>query len=142
MTLAERVGQAASAWVPTFEAVPREWFVPDVVWRPNPAGRGWVSVERTIEPQRWAERVAADDLRGHPGRRRAPCPARWCRPGSDQFDVDVMAVMLEALSIDPDHRVLEIGTATGWNAALLAAMVGGHKRDHRGDRPRAGPARP
>lgn len=32
--------------------------------------------------------------------------------------------MLEQLSLQPGHRVLEVGTASGYNAALLAHLVG------------------
>ncbi|MGH2364003.1 MAG: protein-L-isoaspartate O-methyltransferase family protein [Chloroflexota bacterium] len=36
----------------------------------------------------------------------------------------IMAPMLEMLQIEPGMRVLEIGTATGYNAALLSHLVG------------------
>ncbi len=36
----------------------------------------------------------------------------------------IMAVMLDALDVRAGHRVLEIGTGTGYNAALLAEIVG------------------
>lgn len=36
----------------------------------------------------------------------------------------MMAIMLEQLELRPGHRVLEIGTGTGYNAALMAEMVG------------------
>jgi protein-L-isoaspartate(D-aspartate) O-methyltransferase len=35
-----------------------------------------------------------------------------------------MATMLEQLDVRPGHRVLEIGAGTGYNAALLACLVG------------------
>ena len=35
-----------------------------------------------------------------------------------------MAIMLEQLGLVPGHRVLEIGTGTGCNAALMACLVG------------------
>ncbi|PRX97895.1 protein-L-isoaspartate(D-aspartate) O-methyltransferase [Allonocardiopsis opalescens] len=37
---------------------------------------------------------------------------------------NIVATMLEQLDVDPGHRVLEIGAATGINAALLAELVG------------------
>lgn len=36
----------------------------------------------------------------------------------------MMAIMLEQLDLRPGHRVLEIGAGTGYNAALLARLVG------------------
>ena len=36
----------------------------------------------------------------------------------------IMAVMLEQLDLEPGHRVLEIGAGTGYNAALVANLVG------------------
>ncbi len=36
----------------------------------------------------------------------------------------IMAIMLEQLGLKPGHRVLEIGTGTGYNAALMAHIVG------------------
>jgi protein-L-isoaspartate(D-aspartate) O-methyltransferase len=37
---------------------------------------------------------------------------------------NVVATMLEQLDVQPEHRVLEIGAATGINAALLAELAG------------------
>jgi protein-L-isoaspartate(D-aspartate) O-methyltransferase len=36
----------------------------------------------------------------------------------------IMAIMLEQLELEPGHRVLEIGAGTGYNAALMAQIVG------------------
>ena len=36
----------------------------------------------------------------------------------------MVAIMLEQLDLRPGHRVLEIGAGTGWNAALMARIVG------------------
>ncbi len=35
----------------------------------------------------------------------------------------IVALMTEALEAEPDHRVLEIGTGSGWQAAVLAQLV-------------------
>jgi protein-L-isoaspartate(D-aspartate) O-methyltransferase len=46
------------------------------------------------------------------------------RPISSSSQPRVMAVMLEQLQVRGGQRVLEIGTGTGYNAALLAYLVG------------------
>ena len=43
---------------------------------------------------------------------------------SSSSEVNIMAPMLEALSIEPGQRILEIGVGTGFNAALLDRLVG------------------
>lgn len=45
-------------------------------------------------------------------------------PLSSSSQPSIMAAMLEALALEPGHRVLEVGTGTGYNAALLAELVG------------------
>jgi protein-L-isoaspartate(D-aspartate) O-methyltransferase len=45
-------------------------------------------------------------------------------PISSASQPTMVASMLEALDVRPGHRVLEIGTGTGYNAALLALLTG------------------
>jgi protein-L-isoaspartate(D-aspartate) O-methyltransferase len=45
-------------------------------------------------------------------------------PVSSSSEPQVMAAMLERLQLDEGMRVLEIGTGTGYNAALLKTIVG------------------
>jgi len=45
-------------------------------------------------------------------------------PVSASSQPSFMAVMLQQLALRPGHRVLEIGTGTGYNAALMAEIVG------------------
>lgn len=47
------------------------------------------------------------------------------QPISSSSEIAIMAAMLEDLDVRPGHRVLEIGTGTGYNAALLDRLVGG-----------------
>ena len=45
-------------------------------------------------------------------------------PVSSSSQPTIMALMLDQLGLAPGHRVLEIGAGTGYNAALLAELVG------------------
>lgn len=46
------------------------------------------------------------------------------RPISSSSQPAIMARMLDQLDVQPGHRALEIGTGTGYNAALLGQLVG------------------
>jgi protein-L-isoaspartate(D-aspartate) O-methyltransferase len=46
------------------------------------------------------------------------------RPVSSSSQPAIMAIMLEQLQLQPGHRVLEIGTGTGYNAGLMQHLVG------------------
>jgi protein-L-isoaspartate(D-aspartate) O-methyltransferase len=46
------------------------------------------------------------------------------RPSSSSSQPSIMATMLEQLSLQSGQHVLEIGAGTGYNAALIAHMVG------------------
>jgi protein-L-isoaspartate(D-aspartate) O-methyltransferase len=46
------------------------------------------------------------------------------RPSSSSSQPSLMADMLEQLRLRPGHRVLEVGTGTGYNAALIATITG------------------
>src|SRR3989442_13842516 len=43
---------------------------------------------------------------------------------SSSSQPEIMATMLEQLGLAPGHRVLEVGAGTGYNAALMAHLVG------------------
>jgi len=43
---------------------------------------------------------------------------------SSSSQPSIMAIMLEQLCVEPGHQVREIGAGTGYNAALLAFLVG------------------
>jgi protein-L-isoaspartate(D-aspartate) O-methyltransferase len=49
-------------------------------------------------------------------------------PVSSSSQPAIMAIMLQQLGLQPGHRVLEIGAGTGYNAALMAHLVGRHGR--------------
>ena len=55
-----------------------------------------------------------------------PVFVRWDAeiPTSSSSQPTMMAIMVEQLDVEPGSRVLEIGAGTGYNAAILAHMVG------------------
>ena len=53
---------------------------------------------------------------------RTPSGGTTCLASSSQ--PSLMAMMLEALEIESTHEILEIGTGSGYNAALLAEITG------------------
>lgn len=119
-----RQGAIRSPWVrEAIETVPREVFVPRYYsWVNNQSAL----VDGTDPRQRedWMSGVYADRaLTVH--LTSAPDIADTAgAPTSSSSMPTVMAEMLEALDLQPDHRVLEIGTGTGYNAALLCHRVG------------------
>lgn len=115
-------GELTAAWRASFLAVPRHRFIPDTIW--CPADRGLTPLRRDEDPQEWLDRVydreavviQVDD--GNPENDRGRhITSSASHPG-------VVAVMLAALDAAPGMSVLEIGTGSGYNAALLAARLG------------------
>lgn len=112
--------QAFLPWRSAFLAVPRHALIPDTVWVKN--GAGLVPLHRTDDPQRWLDLTYADDSvitqvdDGHPAGPGLIGEA----PSSSASCPSIVAVMLAALDAQEGQRVLEIGTGTGYNAALLA----------------------
>lgn len=114
-------------WLRTaFEAVPREDFVPDLVWWPRQTEDGlYPLLDRAQRPRQWLEavyrplaalitQIADGAVRPEKGPTNngdftssISCPA-------------VVVQMLRHLALEPGERVLEIGTGTGYNTALLA----------------------
>ncbi|GGS74000.1 methyltransferase domain-containing protein [Streptomyces cinerochromogenes] len=115
-------------WAQAFANVPRHLFVPSwfeqetddrgiTVWRERhaddeedlEAAYRDVTLVTALDPET-AERVAPDAWTGI--------------PTSSSTQPSLMAGMLEDLGVSDGHRVLEIGTGTGYNAALLCARLG------------------
>ncbi|GCD99130.1 methyltransferase domain-containing protein [Embleya hyalina] len=104
-------------WVrDAFDALPRHAFAPDRLWDWD--GNAYVPVDRSASPGRWAELVYAgpDDA--------AVTEITDGLPSSSLSAPAVVATMLDSLDVHPGHHVLELGTGTGWNAALIAHRVG------------------
>jgi len=122
-------GALADDWHATFLAVPRHLFVPDLAWRSSADGRTLWPVHRLGQPEAWLEMVYRDEAvvtQFNDG-------TALTSPVDVVANVDytsstsmptVVAEMLSALRTEPGMNVLEIGTGTGWNTALLAHRLG------------------
>jgi methyltransferase of ATP-grasp peptide maturase system len=117
-------GKLTPPWRDAFAKVARHQFIPDTVWEDSSGEL--VPLRRADDPDRWWDAAYAptavitqvDD--GHPaepGQR-----GRYITSSASQ--PDVVALMLAVLEAQPGMRVLEIGTGTGYNAALLAHRLG------------------
>ncbi|RCV57768.1 methyltransferase domain-containing protein [Marinitenerispora sediminis] len=105
-----------------FRAVPRERFVPLTGARTD----NGAPLDATTDHAGWLAAVYSDEPiitqtdDGDPAVRRGMSSSSCSAPG-------VVARMLEAadlIDLPPSGTVLEIGTGTGWNAALLSEILG------------------
>jgi methyltransferase of ATP-grasp peptide maturase system len=117
-------GELTPAWSDAFAAVPRHRFIPETTWIKD--GAGLVPLRRAEDPGEWMHRAYGpaavitqvdDGYPAGPGQRRRYVTSSASQP-------NVVALMLDALDAQPGMRVLEIGTGTGYNAALLAHRLG------------------
>jgi protein-L-isoaspartate O-methyltransferase len=118
-------GALVAAWRGAFDAVDRARFLPDLMWPHDRATGSARPVVRAEDPVAWYAAADAD----------VPIVTQWDdgthvgrEPGevftSSSSMPSVVFGMLADLDVEPGHRVLEIGTGTGWNAALLAHRAG------------------
>ncbi len=101
-------------WHAAVAAVPRHLLVPRAYRQDNTGG--WVEFDTggTLD-QVYAPATLVTALETVGGNR---------LPISSSTKPDLMVRMLEILDVHDGHRVLEIGTGTGYNAALLAHRLG------------------
>lgn len=125
----EARGHLGTEWRDAFMTVPRHAFVPDTIWWHDLELEGrydLVPLCRTVDPERWMELAYANDFvvtQVNDGRPAGP-DGRGDDVTSSASMPTIMAIMLRHLEARPGHAVLEIGTGTGYNAALLAHRLG------------------
>ncbi|WP_405656953.1 protein-L-isoaspartate O-methyltransferase [Streptomyces sp. RK9] len=109
-----------SAWIrQTIEALPRHDFAPERLWSWD--GNRYVPVDRGRDPERWAGEVYA-------GPDTAAVTQITAGLATSSLSCQAVVVdMLDSLLLEPGHRVLELGTGCGWNAALLDWRAGPHR---------------
>lgn len=127
-TLTESGHLTSDAWHEAFGAIPREAFIPAFFRTVN---GGWQAAPAELEPsadrlaliyqdESWVTevdgRVWADET--------SPGEHVEGEPTSSSTMPSLMAAMIERLDICEGHRVLEVGTGTGYNTAILCHRLG------------------
>lgn len=104
------------AWISAFEQVPRHLFVP-TCWHRTAAGLEYLDSTNPEQRDHWLAVCYSD----------VPLVTQVDSSGtatSASSQPSVMAIMLEALNVTTGTTVLEVGTGTGYNAALLCHRLG------------------
>ncbi|MFF1483936.1 ATP-grasp peptide maturase system methyltransferase [Streptomyces sp. NPDC058319] len=121
-------GVLTSPWLrEAVEAVPRERFLhPGVfldegrTWRPvtalGTAAEEWLKIAYSVD-------TLTTQLDGHLTADQVDEPVAGV-PTSSSTDPTTVVSMIEALDLTAEHRVLEIGTGTGYSTALLCHCLG------------------
>lgn len=115
-----------------FLATPREHFTPDRVVVIEPDDRGlyrYRALDRSEQPEEWLRQVYTHDRALVTQLDDGATPledrsSQGVEPTSSISCPAVVVNMLRAARPEPGQRVLEIGTGTGYNTALLAHRVG------------------
>lgn len=126
-TLADEGAITSPEWREAFGTVPRHLFTPRFFLHADEGGYRavdfgdpeWLASvysDRTLVTQ-----LDGDDAAWHRIREAGPTSGR---PSSSSTQPRLMAWMLRALDVRPGMRVLEIGTGTGYNTALVAHLLG------------------
>lgn len=121
-------GVLTSPWLDAaIEAVPRELFLhsgvfldEDAAWRPvTAAGTGaaeWLKIAYSYD-------TLTTQLDGHLTADQTSGPVHGVPTSSSTMPATVVG-MIESLDLEAHHRVLEIGTGTGYSAALMCHYLG------------------
>jgi protein-L-isoaspartate(D-aspartate) O-methyltransferase len=115
----DSAGNLPAEFGPLLHAVAREWFIPDRIWVDREP------IDRASRPHKWLRAVYSNSsivTQFDDGRTRWPDVGEI--PSCSASMPSTVAGMLDHLEAREGHSVLEIGTGTGFNAALLAKIVG------------------
>ncbi|MFE2845082.1 methyltransferase domain-containing protein [Streptomyces scopuliridis] len=112
-------GSLPPGWADVVVGVPRELFLPEVIEVQDQL------VSRSDSPERWLAAVYDDlALTTQVNDGRDVPDGAYRLPTSSSSMPSVMLEMLGLLDVEDGHRVLELGSGTGYNAAWLAYRLG------------------
>ncbi|CAM5623136.1 Protein-L-isoaspartate O-methyltransferase [Streptomyces alboniger] len=125
----EIMGAFRSPWLrPAFDAVEREAFAPDAFWGYDTDDRGrHVVIDRATDEDAWCRAVwnthrsLITQMNDGVTAEKGPLKGDFT---SSISALDIVFEKLGHLAIAPGHRVLHIGTASGYDSALLSECVG------------------
>ncbi|MEU2059487.1 methyltransferase domain-containing protein [Streptomyces sp. NPDC013455] len=118
-------GVLSSDWAPTFAAVDRAAFLPELMWPYDMERRAAVAVDRREDPEGWYAAVDSDVpivTQWDDGAHRGPGPGRLSTSSSSM--PSVVYALLRDLDVAEGMRVLDVGTGTGETAGVLAHRLG------------------
>lgn len=127
-------------WREALCSVPRHLFVPHQTWAiPDDPGQAGFRIDAIADPLTWLNAVysdcsiviQSDDGAGDPASGQGRFSSSVSAPGA-------VIQFLELLDPRPRSRILEIGTGSGWTAALLCHAAGDQLVDYSRDRLRGG----
>ncbi|MFF5018987.1 methyltransferase domain-containing protein [Streptomyces sp. NPDC001165] len=118
-------GALSSDWAPSFAAIDRAAFLPDLMWPYDIPTRASVTVDKQTDPDAW---YAATDSN-------IPIVTQWddgahLGPGPGTLSTSSSSMpstvysLLQDLGVEASMRVLDVGTGTGETAALLSHRLG------------------
>lgn len=119
---------ASREWRQAFHETPRECFIPDAAWADPLGSEHGYWIDRGADPNTWCAAVYSDTTiltQVDDGASVLSAEsATGGTPSSSSTAPSIVAAFLDLLAPHPGNRVLEIGTGTGWTAALLSARLG------------------
>ncbi|MGM9466435.1 methyltransferase domain-containing protein [Streptomyces murinus] len=120
-------GVLSSDWAPTFAAVDRAAFLPDLMWPYDMTTGASATVDRRDDPDGWY--AAADSnvpvvIQWDDGAHRGTEPGRLSTSSSSM--PSVVYGLLQDLTVEDGMRVLDVGTGTGETAGALTHRLGRH----------------
>ncbi|MER7668604.1 methyltransferase domain-containing protein [Kitasatospora sp. NPDC096128] len=127
--LLRAVGEALDSpvpreWKEAVKAVPRHRFLPERIWLEDGNG-GYEPCDLQGDGGRWFEAAYSDvPIVTQVNDGEEPIDAADAWPSSSASAPSIVVRMLRDLDVRPGMNVLEVGTGTGWNAALLAHRLG------------------